>query len=162
MLYFHDNLIFRFMKMNFVGPQLFIKWFVCNALLHRPRQYKYLGYFWISFDSDNRILRYQRKYIVNKHKCSGARRREILLHLYYSSRQSLLYESLSSPLCVSTANLLLNHQIGMHKRHLEPIFHEIWKSIKSHSRGWTLLLPRRSQSDPFATPFCMNLDNTNI
>ena len=74
--------------MNFVAPQLFIKWFVCNALLHRPRQCKYLGGFSISFNSDNRILRYQRKYIINKHKCSGPRQRDMPLHRYYSSSLS--------------------------------------------------------------------------
>ena len=49
---------------NFVWTQLRVKCFVCNAPLHRPRQYKYLGYFWISFNSDNTILRYHTKYVI--------------------------------------------------------------------------------------------------
>ena len=74
--------------MNFFSPQFFTKWFVCNALLHRPRQCKYLGYVWISFNPDNRILRYQRKYIINQHKIMGAWRRIMPLHRYYSSSLS--------------------------------------------------------------------------
>ena len=152
--------------MNFFAPQLFTKWFVCNALLHTPRQCKYLGWISISFNSDNRILRYQRKHIINKYKCFGPRRRDMPLHRYYSS-------SLSPYGACSTNHY--HHNCASAQRTcfwtiilvcIDVISRSYFMNSEiqenMHSWLWTYLPLCFSQNDLFATPFCTDLDNINI
>ena len=65
-------------------------------------------------------------------QCSGSLAGQITTApvLLFESKpiRSLLYESLWSPLCASTRKLLLDHQFGVWRLHIEAIFDNSWES----------------------------------